>query len=126
CSERADADDPVLPTYVVLTEVRLAVLLAVSVRDVLRPRLSVPVPLPLGHHRIGPPLTTLRHAPTVLRHERQGERIIHSIAAHVGPAMRSVSSSGWGDSNSRPPAPKAGALTRLRHIPGRHEPNGHG
>ena len=25
--------------------------------------------------------------------------------------------SGWGDSNSRPPAPKAGALTKLRYIP---------
>ena len=25
--------------------------------------------------------------------------------------------SGWRDSNSRPPAPKAGALTRLRYIP---------
>jgi hypothetical protein len=25
--------------------------------------------------------------------------------------------SGWRDSNSRPPAPKAGALTKLRHIP---------
>src|SRR5580658_1438343 len=25
--------------------------------------------------------------------------------------------SGWRDSNPRPPAPKAGALTKLRHIP---------
>ena len=25
--------------------------------------------------------------------------------------------SGWGDSNSRPPAPKAGALTKLRYTP---------
>ena len=25
--------------------------------------------------------------------------------------------SGWRDSNSRPPAPKAGALTGLRHTP---------
>jgi hypothetical protein len=25
--------------------------------------------------------------------------------------------SGWGDSNSRPPAPKAGALTGLRYTP---------
>jgi hypothetical protein len=25
--------------------------------------------------------------------------------------------SGWPDSNRRPPAPKAGALTKLRHIP---------
>ncbi len=25
--------------------------------------------------------------------------------------------SGWGDLNSRPPAPKAGALAKLRHIP---------
>ena len=28
--------------------------------------------------------------------------------------------SGWRDSNPRPPAPKAGALTKLRHIPSGH------
>src|SRR5579859_7009354 len=55
----------------------------------------------------------------------------HSRAATVGD-VRGVSSgkarelihsnysldqSGWRDSNPRPPAPKAGALTKLRHIP---------
>jgi hypothetical protein len=28
--------------------------------------------------------------------------------------------SGWQDSNLRPPAPKAGAITGLRYTPGRH------
>jgi hypothetical protein len=32
-------------------------------------------------------------------------------------STRALSWSGWPDSNRRPPAPKAGALTKLRHIP---------
>ena len=40
---------------------------------------------------------------------------------HVKPiaelANTSSAWSGWGDSNSRPPAPKAGALTKLRYTP---------
>ena len=36
-------------------------------------------------------------------------------------AVQGVEWSGWPDLNRRPPAPKAGALTKLRHTPNRRE-----
>jgi hypothetical protein len=39
------------------------------------------------------------------------------VAGNAEPENTSSTWSGWGDSNSRPPAPKAGALTKLRYTP---------
>ena len=62
---------------------------------------------------------------------RRGRALLRSavfntmtLGSHCGSGRRSsprstctLTWSGWRDSNSRPPAPKAGALTKLRHIP---------
>src|SRR5215510_9149472 len=51
--------------------------------------------------------------------DRTSSRIHRRTAAMLArlPAWPRPTGSGWPDSNRRPPAPKAGALTKLRHIP---------
>jgi hypothetical protein len=44
------------------------------------------------------------------------ERLIE-LEREVTRSICALNWSGWPDSNRRPPAPKAGALTKLRHIP---------
>ena len=68
-------------------------------------------------------------AETVRREPRKGcllddprqcavvERLLESSLARGLGVKDLVGVSGWWDSNPRPPAPKAGALARLRYIP---------
>jgi hypothetical protein len=56
---------------------------------------------------------------TGVRHGSKVTRLTPTLAPTERPAKISTALtwSGWRDSNPRPPAPKAGALTKLRHIP---------
>jgi hypothetical protein len=46
-----------------------------------------------------------------------GQTILEATLAVLGKPCDLLVWSGWRDSNPRPPAPKAGALTKLRYIP---------
>src|SRR5262249_49395856 len=52
-------------------------------------------------------------------HRSQVTELAPTLAPTRGSAKINIAVtwSGWRDSNPRPPAPKAGALTKLRHIP---------
>ena len=74
-----------------------------------------PVPVPAGSVI----LVDCEGAAARLRLAAAGSRCVHRrrlscLRRHAWPGL---SWSGWRDSNSRPPAPKAGALTKLRYIP---------
>jgi hypothetical protein len=60
--------------------------------------------------RFGRPQPTARQVGQQLAPTLAPTRVLIKI-------RKALTWSGWRDSNPRPPAPKAGALTKLRHIP---------
>gem|GEM_PF-2792761 len=60
----------------------------------------------MANPQTGFPNNESDHAKSKLIHQR-----------HIARVRVNELQSGWGDSNSRPPAPKAGALTKLRYTP---------
>ena len=69
----------------------------------------------LNSRRPGPTLRSPGRVPPPTPPQPEIKRLRESRGAQ----MPCKTWSGWGDSNSRPPAPKAGALTKLRYIPDR-------
>jgi Nitric oxide synthase, oxygenase domain len=82
-----------------------------------------------SEHRAGPPDHRLRRVRREIEATGTYGHTVAELAFGARVAWRNssrcvgqsagkpVNWSGWPDSNRRPPAPKAGALTKLRHIP---------
>jgi predicted nucleic acid-binding protein len=107
-------------SYVALAEALDATLLTADARLAAAPGINCSAAA--CRAACGPSAAPLPSTPSVIpsipSHCRTDTSMIQqSVRLAAEPENTSSTWSGWGDSNSRPPAPKAGALTKLRHTP---------